>query len=469
MRGSFRFAMMRASAVALLLALTVGLFACGRATPTTVHTFQQERATARNVIVMISDGCGYGHVQATDYYLGVRSVFEGFPVQLGVTTYPYEVSLDVPGYDPALMWQDFSYCMDSVVTDSAAAATALASGVKTLIGAVGVDPSGAPVRTVTERAEALGKSTGVVTTVPWSHATPASFVAHAADRNDYAEIARQMIMDSAVDVVMGAGNPDFDNDGRASVNDASYVGGQSLWAGLKNSHPESLSVADADGDGRPDPWTLIQTKAEFESLATATETPARVCGTAQVFSTLQQARSGSLLAAPYAVPLNSTVPDLSTMVAGALNVLDEDPDGFFLMVEAGGVDWAGHLGETGRMIEEQAAFVDAVRSVTDWVLANGGWRDTLLIVTADHETGMLWGPGAGTVDGRPIFAPVTDRGPGAMPGVTWHSAGHTNQLVPLYAIGVNSGQLRDGAKLIDPVRGSYIDNTAIGDLVLGSL
>jgi alkaline phosphatase len=469
MRDLFRYTIVRGSALALFLALTAGLFACGTTTPTTVHAFQQERVTAKNVIVMISDGCGYSHVQAVDYYLGAKSVFEGFPVRLGVSTYPYEVPRDVLGYDPALMWQSFDYGMDAVVTDSAAAATALASGVKTLKGAVGVDPSGAPVHTVTERAEALGKATGVVTTVPWSHATPAAFVAHTADRNDYAEIARQMIMDSAVDVVMGAGNPDFDNDGHPSVNDAFYVGGRSLWADLKDSDPESPSVADADGDGRPDPWTLIQTKAEFESLATATETPARVCGTAQVFSTLQQTRSGNLLAAPYAVPLNSTVPDLSTMVAGALNVLEEDPDGLFLMVEAGGVDWASHLGETGRMIEEQAAFVDAVQLVTAWVLAHGGWQDTLLIVTADHETGMLWGPGAGTVDGRPIFAPVADRGPGATPGVTWHSAGHTNQLVPLYAIGVNSGLLQERARLADPVRGNYIDNAAIGDLILGSL
>jgi alkaline phosphatase len=425
--------------------------------------------TAKNVILMISDGCGYNHVQATDYYRGAEAVFEGFPVRLGVTTYPYHSPGGPLGYDPDLMWHDFDYCMTSLVTDSAAAATALASGVKTNNGAIGLDATGAPVVTVTERAEALGKATGVVTTVPWSHATPAAFVAHADDRDSYAEIARQMIQDSAVDVIMGAGNPDFDNDGLAAANDPLYVGGASLWAELKDLDPTSPSVADANGDGRPDAWTLIQTKAQFEALTSSTVTPTRVCGTAQVYSTLQQARTGNPYAAPYAVPFDSTVPDLSTMVKAALNVLDDDPDGLFLMVEGGAVDWASHLDETGRMIEEEADFADAVDAVVQWVLTHGGWEETLLIVTADHETGMLWGPGSGTVNGASVFAPVVDDGKSVVPGVSWHSVGHTNQLVPLYAIGVNSGTLSAGAKLSDPRRGSYLDNVDIADLILGSL
>jgi alkaline phosphatase len=459
------------SAAVLLLACGVALASAACApepTQTTAQSAPTVPMVAKNIILMISDGCGYNHVDTADYYQGSTGAYEGFPVRLAMTTYPYDGTQELAGYDPARMWQDFGYSLTSLVTDSAAAATALASGVKTYSGAIGVGPDGTPIESVVERAERLGKATGVVTTVPWSHATPAAFAAHTADRYDYSEIARQIIQESAVDVVMGAGNPDFDNDGLAAANDPVFVGGVSLWTQLKDADAATPTVADADGDGAPDPWTLLQTKADFETLATADTTPLRVCGTAQVYSTLQQARAGSAFASPYAVPANSSVPDLATMVEGALNVLDNDADGFFLMVEGGAVDWASLLGETGRMIEEQAAFNDAVAAVVEWILGHGGWEQTLLVVTADHETGMLWGPGAGTVEGAPVYAPIADQGKGVVPGVSWNSIGHTNQLVPLYAVGVGSQQLIERARLIDPVRGRYLDNTDVGRLILGT-
>jgi alkaline phosphatase len=236
-----------------------------------------------------------------------------------------------------------------------------------------------------------------------------------------------------------------------------------------DSDPATPAVADADGDGSPDPWTLLQTKADFEQLAAADVTPTRVCGTAQVYGTLQQSRKGGALADPFTVPFNTTVPDLATMVKGALNVLEEDPDGFFLMVEGGAVDWASYIGETGRMIEEQSAFDEAVAAVVDWVLDHGGWEQNLLVVTADHETGMLWGAGSGATAGAPAFMPVTDKGSGVVPGVSWNSIGHTNQLVPLYAIGIDTRSLLQRATLTDTVRGKYLDNTDIARLIFGSL
>jgi alkaline phosphatase len=469
MRDALRYAASRWSVLLGCLFMALTLLGCASATQTPARSAQPSSGSAKNVILMISDGCGYNHIQATDYYRGSAAVYETFPVQLGMTTYPFGSSEQPGGYDPARMWQDFDYSTGSLTTDSAAAATALASGVKTLNGAIAVDPDGTPVETVTERAESLGKATGIVTTVPWSHATPAVFASHAQSRDDYAAIARQMIQDSTVDVIMGAGNPDFDNNGDPAVNDALYVGGDALWGALTDSDPATPAVADADGDGSPDPWTLLQTKADFAQLATAKVTPTRVCGTAQVYGTLQQSREGSALADPFTVPLNTTVPDLATMVKGALNVLDEDPDGFFLMVEGGAVDWASYFGETGRMIEEQSAFDEAVDAVVKWVLDHGGWEQNLLVVTADHETGMLWGTGSGGLSGATAFVPVADRGKGVVPGVSWNTIGHTNQLVPLYAIGVGSRLLLQRATLSDPVRGKYIDNTDIARLLFGSL
>jgi alkaline phosphatase len=467
--------MKRSHPLVLLLCLgpTLALAACTPArdtapetgatpeTSTAPETGATEGSLAKNIILMVSDGSGYNHIQATDYYSGRPQAYEGFPVQLAVTTYEY--------YDPRLMWEDFTYAALPLATDSAAAATAMASGIRTSYGAVGVDNHGNAVELITERAEAMRKATGVVTSVPWSHATPAAFVAHNASRDEYAAIAQEMIRSSATDVIMGAGNPDFDDDGAPAGSDPSFVGGATLWRQLNDADPSTPAVADADGDGSADPWTLIQTRAEFEALATMGAPPARVCGTAQVYTTLQQARSGDAVASPFSVPLNVGVPKLSVMAQGALNVLQRDSDGFFLLIEGGAADWASHFNLTGRMLEEQVAFNEAVEAVVAWVDTHGGWSDNLLIVTADHETGMLWGPGSGAVEGVPTFAPLTDGGAGVVPGVSWSSIGHTNQLVPLYAIGDASALLSDYAESTDPVRGPYIDNTDLARVLFRAL
>jgi alkaline phosphatase len=428
----------------------------------------------KNVIVMISDGCGYNHIAATDYFMGKKQAYERFPVSVGMSTYEYEdtaakivynTTRNLLGYDPLLMWKDFTYSAFPLSTDSASAATAMASGIKTYNGAIGVDVTGAPVELVSQRAEMVGKATGVVTTVEWSHATPAGFVAHNVSRNNYAAIAQEMIESSATDVIMGAGNPEFDDNGVPTAKDAKYVGGASLWDGLK----AGTAGGDANGDGIADPWKLIQTKDEFEDLVNAKVTPKRLCGTAEVYSTLQQSRIGDGTAAPYAVALNSSVPTLSTMTLGAINVLDADRDGFFLMVEGGAIDWAAHANQTGRMIEEEIDFNQAVDSVIKWVERHSSWDETLLIVTGDHETGNLWGPGSGVVNGVARYAPVVNNGRGKVPGVSWNSPEHTNQLIPLYAKGDASSLIRPFLTGDDPVRGDYLDNTSIADVIFAAM
>jgi alkaline phosphatase len=461
------------------VALTLGALAAGISVAGSLDGGSVEAASgrppkAKNIIVMISDGCGYNHIKATDYYAGTKQPYETFPVVLGMSTYEYEdtaakigtgTTKNLLGYDPTLMWKDFTYSAYPLATDSASAATAMASGKKTYNGALGVDVNGTPLTLVTQRAEQLGKATGVVTSVEWSHATPAGFVAHNTSRNNYAAIAQEMISSSATDVVMGAGNPEFDDNGAAASKDAKYVGGTALWSELK----AGTAGGDANGDGTADPWTLIQTKAEFEALATAAVPPSRVCGTAQVYSTLQQARGGDGSASPYAVPLNGSVPSLATMTKGALNVLDNDKDGFFLMIEGGAIDWASHGNQTGRMIEEEMDFNAAVKAVIAWVEKNSNWSETIVIVTGDHETGMLWGPGSGTVDGKARFRPVVNNGKGNLPGVSWSSSEHTNELIPLFAKGAAANWLRDYVQAKDPVYGPYIDNTDIADLIFKSL
>ncbi len=146
-------------------------------------------------------------------------------------------------------------------------------------------------------------------------------------------------------------------------------------------------------------------------------------------------------------------------------MLEKDEDGFFLMVESGAVDWAGHANQTTRIVEEQLSFNDSVDAVTDWVENNSSWDETLVIVTADHETGYLAGPGAGTEKGWTALTGTA----GQLPNVSWHSGGHTNALVPLYAKGAGAEVLTARATNWDFVRGAYLDNTDLGETIFDAL
>ena len=152
------------------------------------------------------------------------------------------------------------------------------------------------------------------------------------------------------------------------------------------------------------------------------------------------------------------------MSLAALNVLDDDPDGFFLMIEGGAVDWAGHANQPGRVIEEQIAFDQAVRAVVDWVKTHSDWSETLLVITGDHETGYLTGPNS-----NPDWMPIVNNGAGVLPGMEWHSGTHTNSLIPFFAYGVAVWQFYACADQLDPRRGAYLDNTEVGQVIHATL
>lgn len=412
----------------------------------------------RNVIIMIGDGMGFNQIDMASLYEWGTSnwqvsvdpmtrtatqqprtssqPFEQFDVQAAVSTF----SVD-GGYDPARAWSDDGY-LDDAPTDSAAAATALASGVKTYDAGIGVGPDRQEVQLVTERAAELGKATGVVTSVPVSHATPGGFSAHDVERDNFHQIATDMLR-SDVDVIIGAGHPLYDDDHRSAKPKYKYIS-KGSWKALT---------------GSMTPFTFMETRADFEALAAAEDPPDRVFGVTQVATTLQARRSGDLAAAPYTDPAND-VPDLATLARGALNVLGRDPDGLFLLIEGGAIDWACHDNSAGRLIEEELAFAEAVRAVSDWVEEESSWDETLVIVTADHETGHLMAPGSETG-----WRPLTGTR-GQVPTHEWGSEKHTNSLVPLFAEGAGAQALAERADAIDPVRGQYLDNTDIGQVIL---
>jgi alkaline phosphatase len=404
---------------------------------------------------MISDGCGYNCFDLASLYQHGQTgtqAYDSFPVRFPVSTY----SASGTPYDPQKAWASFDFVL-SDPTDSAASATAMATGFKTNDNTVCLSPDGTRLTSIIELAEGFGKKTGAVTSVDFCHATPASFLAHAKNRYEYEEIAKQIIRESPADVVMGCGHPYFDRSGRpVEEPDFRFVGDQETWEALLRGE----LGADADLDGRPDPWTVIQTAEEFQSLIEG-PAPSRVFGIAPTYRTLQQEREGDGQADPFVVPTVQTVPTLTEMSQAALNVLDDDRDGFFLMIEGGAVDWACEDNQTGRLIEEQSSFNLAVEAVVTWVESQSSWEDTLLIVTSDHETGYITGPGSGK-----DWKPLVNRGKGKVPEMEWHHDYHTNSLVPMYAKGYGSERFAALADEIDPVRGLYLDNTEIGLLMI---
>lgn len=449
--------MKRKSLLVVLAILVLGITLC---------FFHSCRRAPRplNIILMITDGCGYNCFDLASFYQYGKTgaqVYESFPVQFPVSTY----SASSTPYDPQKAWATFEFVL-SDPTDSAASATAIATGVKTNDNTVGLDPHGKKLTSIVEIAEELGKKTGSVTSVTFCHATPASFIAHSESRYMYEDIARQIINESPSDVVMGCGHPYFDRSGRpVEEPDFRYVGDRETWESLLRSE----LGADADGDGRTDPWTLIQTAEAFRSLIEG-PAPSRVLGIAPIYRTLQQEREGDEQADPFDVPLLQTVPTLSEMALAALNVLDDDPDGFFLMIEGGAIDWACEDNQKGRLIEEQISFNKSVEAVVDWIETHSRWEDTLLIVTSDHETGYITGPGSGKEtpggDLTKTWKPLVNKGKGEVPGMEWHHDYHTNSLVPVYAKGYGSDRFAALADETDPVRGFYIDNTEIGLLMI---
>jgi alkaline phosphatase len=415
----------------------------------------------KNVILMIGDGMGYNCLKAAEFYFG-PSPLSQFSYSTGVATF-YAGS----GYDPALAWSDPEYITRGH-TESAAAATAMATGFKTTLNTIGLSPAGDTLMNLTELAKLMGKAAGVITTVPFSHATPAAFMVHNSSRSNYRQIAYDILFRSRCDVVMGCGNPEFDEDGAPMLQDwefTGYIGDSATWQALKEgsgtvtevtADGRRRTVQDVSGDGIPDPWTVITSAIDLRNLASG-PTPVRVLGCPEVHTTLQQARTQAggetKDSPPFVTPFNTGVPGLSEMVMCGLNVLDNNPSGFFLMVEGGAIDWANHENQKGRMLEEMKSFRDAVEAVTRWIETNSSWEETLLIVTADHECGNLWG--------GETFVPVGDNGPGNLPTLQYNSHDHTNSLVALYARGQGATLLMKQADETDPVRGPYIQNNEI--------
>lgn len=405
----------------------------------------------RSIVLMIADGSGFAHMEAASHHATGEArgqVYWRFPTVLAMSTHPYG-----DDYDPLRAWHDAAW-LGERATDSAAAITAMTTGVKTLNGRLNVTPDGQPLVTLVEALAATGRATGIVTSVQFAHATPAGFAISHPRRTDYAEIAAKILVDSRLDVVMGAGHPEFDDDGQPRAQpDHRFVGGPELWQALRM----GTIGGDADGDGRPDPWLLLDSRQAVLDLSVAASPPRRVLVLPRVHRTLQSKRAGDPEAAPYATPFTPDIPDLAEMTLAALNVLGRHTAGFGLIIEGGAIDWAAHDRQPGRLIEEQQDFDRAVEVVVRWLDERDAWGHTLLIVTSDHECGHVCGPPDGTA-----LPPIAGRGAGVLPDFEIVSAAHTNALVPFLARGAGADEVARLASRRDQVRGPYLDVSDLG-------
>jgi alkaline phosphatase len=270
---------------------------------------------------------------------------------------------------------------DSLVTDSAAAGTALASGVKTNNGAIGITPDGTGWQTILEAAKAKGMATGLVVTSRITDATPAAFATHVTSRKMQDRIAEQLIANK-VNILFGGGEEYF--------------------------LPESDS-----GSRRNDQQNLVELAKEMGYLYTRNAKELEVADAPYILGLFQLG------------PLTTIEPEpsLAELTTKAIDILDREGRnyGFFLMVEGSQIDWACHDNDAAGAIRQTLLFDQAIKVAIDFAVKDG---QTLVIVTADHETGGL------TIEGGNLKGNEID--------ISWATKNHSAMPVPIYAFGPNA-------------------------------
>ncbi|OHB68331.1 MAG: hypothetical protein A2Y77_07600 [Planctomycetes bacterium RBG_13_62_9] len=344
-----------------------------QASTTTAAYPLTRNAQVRNVIVCIGDGMGLGQITLASLKaagLEGRLAMERMPVTGVVRT----------------------HSASSRVTDSAAAGTALASGIKTNNGMIGMAPDETPYITILEAARARGMATGLVATSTITHATPASFAAHVKSRKGEEQIAEQLIA-NRVNVLFGGGRRYFLP---------------------KSSDPNTGRTDDRNlvAEARDAGYTYVTTEAELQSA----EHP-YMLGLFQ-FDALTTASDEP----PLAILTQKAIQVLSQVKRKPPFPLFRPKAGFFLMVEGSQIDWACHDNDVRNTIRQTLLFDQAVQAAVDFALRDG---HTLVVVTADHETGGL------------TFTEAARRRTDPTPH--WGTKGHTGLPVFIGALGPGAG------------------------------
>jgi alkaline phosphatase len=291
---------------------------------------------AKYVFLFIGDGMGQAQVNLTQAYLAALENRIGFN-ELTFTTFPQVGFVS-------------TYANNQLITCSAAAGTALACGNKTNTGRIGMDTSGTvPFESIAEKAKKEGYKVGILTTVSIDHATPSAFYAHVPDRDMYFEIGRQLT-ESDFDFFAGGGfvTPEDTVDGK-TVN--------------------LLELARQNG------FNVVNTREGFDRLKPGD-------GKTLLFSQ----RVAGEAAMPFYIDMDPADLTLADFTAKGIQLLSNEK-GFFMMVEGGKIDWACHGNDAAATIQEVISFDKAVENAYSFYMKHPD--ETLIIVTADHETGGL--------------------------------------------------------------------------------
>lgn len=259
-----------------------------------------------------------------------------------------------------------TYAADRMVTDSGASGTAMATGVKTNILMIGQDPDGNNLESILKKAKKAGKSVGLVSTTSITHATPASFFGNVPNRTREDVLAEQLVEYGEVDVVMGGGRQVFFKKG----NPDPESGGKS------RRRDDRDLVAEAKAAG----YRMIYGQEEFDALRN------EVKGGKDTGKILALFSPGMMSYEAHRANDKFGEPSIKEMTEVAIQILNKNPEGFFLMVEGGRIDHGSHANNAHLMATDLLAFDDAVLVGVE---ASRRSNDILIVVTADHETGGL--------------------------------------------------------------------------------
>ena len=307
----------------------------------------QEAGQAKYVFLFIGDGMSSGQRAAADYYNGAMN---GKKVNGVAVDKLLMNSLPVQGLTT-------TYSNESIITDSAAAGTAIATGQKTKDGVIGMDATRTKkLDSIAELAKRAGRKVGIVTSVSLDHATPASFYAHTAGRGSYYEISEQLV------------NKDFD-----------YFGGGRL---LGYDPEKNKDKADLYALAQKNGFTIVYGRSGLDSLQPGT----------RAIAFTENPASGAAL--QYSVDRQPTDATLADFTRTGIRLLSDSPTGFFMMVEGGKIDWACHANDAKTAITESLALDEAVAAAYEFYKQHP--QETLLVITGDHETGGMTVGFAGT-------------------------------------------------------------------------
>ncbi|MGQ9556076.1 MAG: alkaline phosphatase [Anaerolineae bacterium] len=293
---------------------------------------------AKYIFLFIGDGMGVAQRNAAELYLAAldgsdvrpetsKLVMNTFPAQGMITTYD----------------------LTSVIPDSASTATAIATGFKTASGVIGMDPTATTIyENISEIVAAKGWKVGILSTVSLDHATPAAFYAHEKSRNNYYEISMQLA------------NSGFDF----------FAGGQMRRPVSKEEgKPNAMDVAVANG------YTIAIGREAFEALKP---------GVGKVIAMNEVVDEDAAMY--YTIDQGEGYVTIAEYTAKAIELLD-NPNGFFIIVEGGKIDWACHANDAGASIHDTLALDDAIAEAVKFYEQHPD--ETLIIVTGDHETGGM--------------------------------------------------------------------------------